>query len=107
QLGVADGGDRGQRHDALVAHRQTGSGPDGAEKMVDGEVEVRIALDVRHLPAVDLVHLLEALAAQLVHPTHSFVCGTPSPAARFFSAISANGSSTPVFLPSASASFRS
>ncbi len=38
----ADGGHRGQRHQPLLTHRQSGLGPDGAEQVVDGEIEVRI-----------------------------------------------------------------
>ncbi len=73
QVAISDRGHRRQRHDALVAHRQSRSGPDAAEQVIDGQVEVRVALDVGHLPSVDLVHLLEALAAQLVH-LRLFLC---------------------------------
>ena len=105
-------GHRCQRHDPLVPHRQTGARPDAAEEVVDGEVEVRVAFDVRHLPAVDLVHLRQALAAQFVHGQLLSwvivgVCGTPSPAARFCRATSASGSSTPIFSPRPSARLRS
>src|SRR5580692_3292507 len=88
--------------------------------MVGCQREV-VAGHVRHLPPVDLVHLVEAGASQFVHG-HSFVvgdeplarraegdavCGTPRPAARFFSATSATGSSTSIASPSASARLRS
>ena len=75
---MSDGGHRGQRHDPLVPHRQARASPDAAEQVIDGQVEVRVALDVGHLPAVDLVHLGQALAAQFVH-RHSFVCGNAEP----------------------------
>src|SRR5690242_5086649 len=62
-----EGRDGGQRNQPLLAHRQSGLGPDRAEQVVDGEIEVGIAFDVGHLPAVDLVHLGQALGAQFVH----------------------------------------
>src|ERR1700689_1315353 len=63
EVAISDGRHRRQRNDALVAHRQSRSAPDRAEQVVDGQVEVCIALDIGHLPAVNLVHFLEALAA--------------------------------------------
>ncbi len=54
-------GQHAEQHHPLVAHRQAGAAPDGAEEVVDGQREV-FAWHVGHLPAVDLVHLLEALA---------------------------------------------
>ena len=61
---------------------------------------------VGHFPRVDLVHLLEALAAQFVH-AHSFVvdavCGTPRPSASLSRATVANGRSTETASPRASA----
>src|ERR1700712_4979510 len=59
-----------QGEQPLVAHGETGASPDRTEQMVDGQIEVGVSFDVRHLPAVDLVHLLEALLAQLVHPAN-------------------------------------
>ena len=47
--------------DVYKRQGQPGPAPDGAEKVVDGEVEVRVALDIGHLPAVDLslIHISE------------------------------------------------
>src|SRR6478752_4307115 len=105
QLFHALGGEHAEQHHPPVAHRQPGAAPDGAEEVIDRECEV-LAGHVRHLPAVDLVHLLEALLAQFVHD-YSFACGTPRPAARFFSATPARGRSTSTASPSASARLRS
>src|SRR6476620_4770093 len=105
QLFHALGGEHAEQHHPPVAHRQPGAAPDGAEEVIDRECEV-LAGHARHLPAVDLVHLLEALLAQFVHD-YSFACGTPRPAARFFSATSASGRSTSTASPSASARLRS
>src|SRR5262245_38457104 len=97
-----------QQHHPPVTHRQTRPHPYGSEEVFDRQVEVLVALPIRHLPRVYLVHLGEALLAHVVHAHSSLIaCGTPRPAARFFSASSANGRSTPTVSPSASASFRS
>src|ERR1700738_4074774 len=78
--------------------------------MVHGEVEVRVAFDVGHLPAVDLVHLFEAFAAQFVHQLSSFsgsLCGTPRLRASNSRASRAIGSSTESESPSARAKLKS
>src|SRR5882757_9992006 len=99
-----------QRHQSLVAHGKSWPGPDVAEEVVDGEREEVIAFDVGHLPRVDLVHLVEALATLFVH-AHSFVVdagwGTPRPAARFRNATLASGRSTSTASPNANARLRS
>src|SRR3984957_8546386 len=109
QLFLAECGQHSEQHHPPVTHRKARPGPDGAEEVIDSQRE-ELAWHIRHLPGVDLVHLLEALAAQFVHG-HSFVvgtvCGTPRPAARFFSATSATGSSTSIASPSANARLRS
>ena len=86
------GGHHRQRHHPLVAHRQARPGPDGAEEVVDGQREVLVALACSASPSRrprSSSRGPSCAARPSLLLRGRCVCGTPRPAARFFSASSA------------------